>query len=127
MHRFVVYVAAFVLVGSTIAPAAGAATPRVKLSVSRQSEVVWFEAKVGSGEIHAVKIKVFTPRRSGDRSLWQTCRLAFSGAGTYRCGMDAAQDSNAVRRKGAWKARVYLDSARTATVGFRLRTKPHQK
>lgn len=102
---------------------AQAATPTAELGLYRRDGVLWAEALVGEGDAEAVRITFWAPAGpSSERTLWQACRFAFSGAGAYRCGVDVSAGSPARARRGEWMVKVAIDGRVVARLAFRLRT-----
>ncbi len=101
----------FVLTALLSASAALAATaPRPTITVTVKDEVLWVAADLDGAENNGdVELRLMAPKRSdAARSLFQTCRFSFSDAADYRCGVDVAAGSHALRREGAWVAKLVV-------------------
>ena len=105
-----------------VVPSARAARPATTLDLRWEDGILWSEAVVGRGEAAIVRISFWAPTDADSerRVLWQSCRFAFHGAGTYRCGIDASAGSAARRRSGEWVTRVAIDGLVVARRTFRL-------
>ena len=100
---------AAVLVGLVmVALAAPAASATATQEIIRSEGVLWAEASVdGAGPL---TITIKAPKVNGEgREVWQRCRFTALGAGTYRCGIDVAEGSQAAAREGIWVSRVSVD------------------
>lgn len=109
---------ALLSVGSPVA----ASTPSATVALDRDGDVLWAVADVSSGVATTVKIKFLAPRRDdpAKRELWQVCKLPYSGAGQYRCGIDISPGSAARQRSGSWVVKVLLDKTLAAKLKFSL-------
>lgn len=80
--------------------------------------ILWVEATLSATDADSVRVEIFSPRARGPRQLWQRCKFNFSGAGTYRCGIDVAPGTLARREAGTWTTSVTIDGAKVATARF---------
>lgn len=100
-----------------LAPAAQAAeAPSV--AVALEADIAWVEVAAAE-PVEGLKVKIMAPA-GRSRTLWQTCRFAGTEAGTYRCGLDAAQGSLAQKREGTWLAKVISGGTQVAVARFTL-------
>ena len=82
------------------------------------TDVLWVEATLSATDADSVRVEIFSPRERGPRELWQRCKFTFSGAGTYRCGIDVAAGTLAQREVGTWNTSVTIDGAKVAQARF---------
>ena len=103
------------------APAMAETLPTAEVTQSSDNGIVWFEANVAEAEGSQVVTKIFAPNAKGSKqSLWQRCNFSFSGAGTYRCGIDMSAGSLASERNGVWTVRVISAETVLTQSNFRL-------
>ena len=110
-----------VALAALLAPAAAVAqeAPAAPLAVSRAQGITWVDASLPAGEHSKVQIKILRETKRSTR-LWQRCDFSFSGAATYRCGLDSGSGSAAAARSGDWVAKVFLDGAQVSKLSFSL-------
>jgi hypothetical protein len=82
------------------------------------TDIVWVEASLEDTDAEHVQVQIFSPKHGGPRELWQRCKFRFSGAGTYRCGIDVAEGTSAHNQTGTWVTSVTVDGAPVASTKF---------
>ena len=80
--------------------------------------ILWVEVSLSTTDAAQVQVRIFSPKRAGPRELWQSCKFIFSGAGTYRCGIDVAAGTPAQRKVGTWTTSVTIDGTKVAQTKF---------
>lgn len=96
------------------AAAAGEVSPRVGHTVV--DDVLWVDASIKDAPVERVVIKVTASRRGPS----QVCKLAFTGEGIYRCGIEVGDGSARDRAADTWRATVLLDGEVVASARIRL-------
>jgi hypothetical protein len=123
MFKRIVQLTAVLLIAAVaVSPsafAAGTEALTVSIEAGRGSRVLWVQAAVSGSATETVSIDIFAPRanRKG-KFLWQSCDLAFSGAGEYRCGIDVSKGSPAAERTRKWVAKLEIDGAAAGRTRF---------
>jgi hypothetical protein len=108
-----------------VAPARGfSAEVPAAVGSSRDSGILWVEARVSDADAGRIAVRILAPRARGrGRELWQGCTFGSSTPGTYLCGIDVSRGSLAKKRSNRtarrWIARVVLDDRVVA--GYRFR------
>ena len=98
---------------------AGTLEHEATVEISTDStDIVWVEASLEASDAQQVQVQIFSPKKGGPRELWQRCKFQFSGAGTYRCGIDAAAGTLASKKAGTWITSVIVDGAPVASTKF---------
>ena len=105
-------------VGSLFLAPTAQAAEATSVTVAVQADIAWVEV-LATDAVEDLKVKIMAPGNRS-RTLWQTCRFAETDAGTYRCGMDAAQGSLAQKREGIWLAKVLSGGTQVAAARFTL-------
>ncbi len=103
--------AVVVAIGLAATPSPAAASPQIA-SIGRvlQDDILWIESTIEQLDADTIQIRIFAPTRNATKKiLWQRCTFDYSGAGTYRCGLDVAAGSRAKRRSGTWSAQLLID------------------
>ena len=102
-----------VLVLSAAVPAPAEAAPLAEIAIERETAAIWLDTTVTDSNGGSLRVKVFTPLRDGERSLWQVCSFPSADAGPYRCGLER---SAVERHEGRWAVRALMDGE---TIGRR--------
>lgn len=111
--------AALVLIAIVAGPSVALAAETTGLDTSTTHGITWVDATFAAGDHDDVSIKIFhVTKRS--KSLWQRCNFDFTGAGTYRCGLDSETGSLAQEQRGRWVAKAFVDGSLVARQGFSL-------
>lgn len=117
--------AAMLIVTTFISSRAAASEPgpqesvTVSLNTVTDAGLLWVAADVDGDAAETVSIKIMAPGKNG-KSLWQRCKLPFSGSGRYLCGIDVSDGSSASTRNGTWAARVEIDGAAAGRIRFHV-------
>lgn len=102
-----------------IAPTTAFAAETAEVSTSTTDAITWVEVAVPAGDHAKVSVKIFNVE-DGSKALWQRCGFSFTGAGTYRCGIDSDAGSMAAEQDGSWVAKAFVDGRQVARQTFSL-------
>ncbi|MDP9069501.1 MAG: hypothetical protein M3N53_14325 [Actinomycetota bacterium] len=107
------------MLGSPTGAFAGTGSAPSRLTLSVSEGVTWVQLHLEAGDHSDVSIKIFKVRKRRDR-LWQRCDLNYSGAGTYRCGLDSSRRPFVRSERGRWIAEALVDDLLIARQEFTL-------
>ena len=122
MKRNTICFLVLTVLATLLAPATASATEAeatVGVTMSKD-DILWVETSLDAGNASSLKVKLFSPKKRAGHRVFQVCRFNFSGAGTYRCGIDVAAGSIATKAEGSWKVRVLIDGEVANREGFSL-------
>ena len=120
LKNLVLAVLSLCSVGALLPAAAHAEAAQASVETTTTDEILWVEADVAAAEADSLKIRISAPGKNKAKKAFQTCSFNFSGAGTYRCGIDVAEGSIASKLTGTWTSKVIVDGAVTAQAEFTL-------
>jgi hypothetical protein len=89
---------------ATALPAA--ASPLAEIAIEREPVAIWLDTTFTDPVDGPLRVKVFTPLKDGERTLWQVCSFPSGDAGPYRCGLDREAVE---REEGRWIVRATMD------------------
>ena len=119
LKNLVLAVLSLCFVGALLPAAAHAEAAEASVETTTTDDILWVEADLTAAEADSLKIRISAPGKK-TRKAFQTCSFNFSGAGTYRCGIDVAEGSIASKLTGTWTSKVIVDGAVTAQAEFTL-------
>jgi hypothetical protein len=115
MKRFL---GALAVISTALVLAGSPAGAHSAVNIHREASTTWVHGSF-DGDYSSIEIKVIS-KDGGRTSLWQKCTFDYSGAGSYRCGIDTAEGSLADLQAGSWVAKISADGTPLARQSFRI-------